>query len=207
MATGAAIGAGVLGAGASIYSANKQSSAMDRATSAQENMQRQAMERIAPYAEAGEEALSDLGRLARGEQDITDQGAYQQIMSEGQRAIESSAAAGGMLRSGPTLAQLPKASLQARDQVLGELRNLATMGANAASGQASQLNQIGQTQAQGIMGQGQVAAQMPGNVVSSGLGAASGAMNLYNASQGSLSGGMQARQPTSVAGNVPHGSM
>ena len=221
MATGAMVGAAVIGAGSSIYSANKQASAAEEAADTQAAAQRRAMELQLPFAKFGKEqmgeyeaSLDELGRLTRGEQDITQMGGYEQIMQEGQRAIESSAASRGMLGSGPTLAELPRASLQARDQVLGELRNLAGMrgqmvdlGARAAGAAGGFQAQAGQTQAQGILGQGQIRGAAPGQAVSAGLSSGMGAMRMYNMANQGGGGATTTNQPTSVAGNVPNESM
>ena len=148
----------------------EQTEEMRLAREQQQQMYDEAMDLQRPYIEAGERALSQVEGIATGETDLSQLSSYRSHMREGQRAIETSAVARGMGQSGPTLAELPKASLQARQAVLSELgavtqagQQAAGAGANItgqAAGQYGQMSQaIGQSQVQradaraaGIMG-------------------------------------------------------
>lgn len=116
MPIGAAVGlAGVAGAGAQIFSANKAAGVQQQATQnaaniAQENYQTTRSD-LAPYRDAGSSALSDLtNRLPFLTSPITmDQATleqtpgYQFTLTQGEKAVQNAAAARGLGSSGAAL--------------------------------------------------------------------------------------------------------
>lgn len=138
---------GLIGAFGAKKAADKQ---VAGAREAQANTERL----TAPYRAAGEKVLDPLTQLAlQGpETDLT--------RTEGFRQIQNSAAAGGKLHSGGTLAELVRYNNMLNEQNFGNrfnsLYSLATMGSNAATNQASQNSALitgaGNAQAAGYAG-------------------------------------------------------
>lgn len=141
-----------LGAIATIYNANQQSGAGRAAANAQVGASREAIaaqlamfDRLqqlqAPYQQAGTAALNQLVGLAGGvpaamQQFQTDPG-YQFRLSQGQRAVEQSAAARGGLNSGNTLRALTEYGQNVGSNEFGNywnrLAGLAGVGQTAAN--------------------------------------------------------------------------
>lgn len=163
-------GAAVVGAGASIYSANKaadgQEKAASNANATQKSMFNQQRKDHEPYRNAGNWAVgamkdSDFQRDFTASDFRADPG-YDFRMSEGQKALERSAAARGGLQSGGTLKALTKYSQgvasdeyqnaynrfnQDRDRRFGRLSGIAGLGqasaANSAAAAQNYANQYG----------------------------------------------------------------
>jgi len=162
----AVVGSSLISSSASKSAAKTQAAAADRASDAQERMFERQVELSTPYREAGELALNKLVPLATEytpfgmEQFQADPG-YAFRLSEGQKALERSAAARGGLLSGATGKALTRfgqemgsqeytnafnryqAERQAR---LNPLQSLTGMGQTAAQ----QIGQAGMQAAQGI---------------------------------------------------------
>lgn len=108
---GLALGGALLGANASKKSAKTQAAAADRATAAQERMYEQTRADQANARALGDSAINQLrqyltsGELTREFQpgDLTSEPGYQFGLQQGQRGLESSAAARGMGLSGAAL--------------------------------------------------------------------------------------------------------
>ena len=107
MAVGAIIGAGVLGAGATIYASQKAASAQEaaagQASDTQLRMYYQAREDLAPWTEAGKNALAQYQERALagpGEFTWEETPGYQFQVAQGTKALERGAAARGGLLSG-----------------------------------------------------------------------------------------------------------
>ena len=103
-------GASLIGAGASLIGSNEQANAANNATSVQEQEFQQQQANQAPYLQAGYGALSQLSGMAGQTPNFTAQDflnnqdpAYGFDLSQGQQAIERSAAASGafMISSSP----------------------------------------------------------------------------------------------------------
>lgn len=136
--------------------------------------QKQALERsiqqTQPFAQAGGSVLQDLVGAAQGGDSSVER-------SNIIRDVQNTAAAGGKLFSGGTVNELGRQlyGLQERDRSLkfNRLFNLATLGANAASGQAT-----------GILGTGQGVSETTqgiGNVLGAGkIGAANATRGTFN---------------------------
>lgn len=189
-----AIGAAaVIGAGASIYGANKAASAQKKAANiaAQTERDSQALIRsdLAPYREAGSSAVAtyaDLIGVNGPEKQAaafanfrTDPG-YQYSLDEGRRAIEGSAAARGGVLNGGTLKALERFGQGQADKQYGSyldrflnLTNVgqasaaqqANLGAASAARQGQYITDAGAAQAGGYLS----AAQGVNGAISNGL--------------------------------------
>jgi hypothetical protein len=138
-----AAAAALVGVGTSILSANSQSDAISKG-------QAQADARLAPFATGGTTAFNAEGDLtgingpaaattAMG--NFTASPGYQYQVSQGLRAVDNGAASKGLLRSGATLKAEQTLGTNLANQdftgYVGRLNSLATIGANAATGQAT----------------------------------------------------------------------
>lgn len=155
----ASIGGGLLQAGGSIYGAVQGAVAADRAADLSKRAYKQQQRNLAPYMQTGQMALQDLQDIyLTGEKDFTAAPGYDYRVSEGQKAIERSAAARGMLNSGATLRALQEygqnEATAEYDRNFGRLSQLAGFGAQAAP----QANQASQNLAINVGGAGMDAA-------------------------------------------------
>lgn len=161
--TGALIGSAVIGAGSSIIAGNKASKAQRRAADQQIAEQRRQYDQtradFAPYRETGYRALDSLAGLygvggasaqsggAAPQRDLSGFYAspgYQFRLSEGQKAIERSAASRGLLKSGASVKAIQRygegLAASEFDSYANRLASLAgvgqsSTGATAAAGQ------------------------------------------------------------------------
>lgn len=142
-AAAGAVASAAIGAVGSYVAADMQSSAIEKG-------QNQANARLAPYADAGSTAIGQQGDLlGLHGQEAADKAfgtfntspGYQFQLSEGLKAVDHGAAARGMLRSGAVLKaeQAYGNNLASSDfgTYYGRLNSLATIGGNAAAGQAT----------------------------------------------------------------------
>lgn len=178
------------GAAVAIGGAYMQSQAADkaskRAVSSQEAAQAQMRADLAPYAEAGTNALApqqallglsgpEAAQEAMG--DFQQSPGYQFQVDEGLRAVNSNASAAGMLGSGATMKALQARGQQLANQSFGEyygrLNALTTMGQNSAAGVGAAGNQSAAGIAQTQMSNGSAQASIYGNAAQ-GLGNAIG---------------------------------
>lgn len=169
--------AAVVGAGASMYSANQAEIAGREAQNQQEAMQQEAMDREyqmfqeslalqEPYREAGYQALAGLQALTdptmRAEQlaNYYASPEYQQMAQQAQQSTLSSQSATGRLRGGSSYAELEKIAPTLGQNYLtsqyNQLTGLANLGMGAASQGAAGYQSLGANQAQilGDIGQG-----------------------------------------------------
>lgn len=121
--------------GAEKKAAQAQVQAGDRAIAAQNTALETARGDLEPFRSAGGAALNPLiDFVSKGPESDLER-------TEGFTQIQNSAAAGGKLRSGGTLKELTRfnsmLNQRNRGQRFNELFNLATLGSNAASGQAT----------------------------------------------------------------------
>ncbi len=138
--------------GAEKKAAADQVAAGDRAIEEQRRARGEARGDLQPFRQAGEGILNFLS-------DFVGEGPETELeRTRGFRDIQSSAAAGGKLRSGGTLESLTGFNnmLNARNRRdrFSELFNLATLGANAASGQATATLRTGENISSTQIGQG-----------------------------------------------------
>ena len=142
--------AAVVGAGASIYAADKASSAQTKAANQAQTTEQKALEQIrgdlAPYREAGNTGLNYyqdfLGvngpaASASARNMFQTSPGYDFAVNEGQKAIEGSAAARGGLLSGGTLKALQDRRMGVANQEYGSYLDrflgLSSLGENAAA--------------------------------------------------------------------------
>jgi hypothetical protein len=165
---GALLGSALLGSSASRRAANAQVDASENAIAEQRRQFDAGMTALAPWREAGGQAIGQgLAMLQPGYDHTTSPG-YQFRFSEGQRAVESGGAARGMLMSGGTLKDLARfgqgvAADDFNDQfnrtmaIAGGGQQAATksasMGMQSANNIGSLMTQAGNARASGYMGQ------------------------------------------------------
>lgn len=143
----AAAAATVVGAGATIYSASQSGKAADKANQTQQRAQDQMQANLAPYMEAGTNALGPQQALlglqgpeaAKTAMDnFQSSPGYEYQVQQGMRGVNARAASQGMLNSGATLKALQDRgnSLAAQDfgTYYNRLAGLAGLGQNAAAG-------------------------------------------------------------------------
>lgn len=190
----AVVAAAAVGAGASIYGANKaadaQKKAAAQATAADEKKFQQIRSDLAPYRDTGTSALAryadSLGLNGVDAQNAfrdnfrTDPG-YQFAFDEGMRAIQGSAAARGGVLNGGTLRALQRTGQGMADQQYGSYLDrfgyLANMGQNAAA-------QTGQFANASSARQGQYA-------LDAGAARAGGYLSAAQGVNGAISNGLQ----------------
>lgn len=158
-------GAGLLGG--TIYSANKQADAardaarlqqeatqagiasqermLERQIRAAQEAQQQARQDLQPFAQAGAQGIDQLNQLVTNPQAqaeyITNNPFYQSLAQDAQQRLFANQAARGKLGSGGTAEALQNSLVllgqDLLNQSIGQRQNLATLGANAAAGQAT----------------------------------------------------------------------
>lgn len=109
----------------------------------------QAYEALSPFREAGAAQLGGLSQLISDPQAqlryVQENPFFQALAEQSRQATLSGQAAGGKLGTGGTLAELEKRRLllgtELVGQNIGQRMNLATLGANAAAGQATATQQ------------------------------------------------------------------
>ena len=159
-------GSALVGAGASIFGANKAADSQKKASKKAAKLQKQALaQQLAltkPYVEAGKNALPEYLKLAPYEdfgmkQFEADPG-YNFRMAEGMKGLERSAAARGLLQSGGTLKGIQQYGqnlasaeydnafsryLSQREASMEPYRYLTGLGQAAAAGQAANIGSSG----------------------------------------------------------------
>jgi len=187
ISAGASILGGVLGRNDANDAADAQKDAAKTAAASQERMFERSLDFREPYRNAGIPAIQSLSNilgLTPGTEaynreamaDFRRNPAYRFAFKEGQRALDSSAAARGMLYSGPQAEALTKLGNNLGNQqienYMARLFALAGIGGNAASGAASDAMQTGTQQANYDLAGGEAKASGiigGGNVFNAGL--------------------------------------
>jgi hypothetical protein len=181
IAGGASILGGILG-GKGAKKAAKAQVELDReALGLQHDMFEEGRADLAPWRNAGGQAIGQGLAMLQPGYDYTASPGYQFRFNEGQRAVDSSAAAKGMLMSGGTLKDLTRfgqgvAAADFNDQfnrlmsVSSGGQQAATstagLGQNYANSASGILNNIGQAKASGYAGQNQAIQGTLGNLAS-----------------------------------------
>ena len=164
----ASIGSSLIGSSAAKSAANTQADAANRAADLQNQQYQQSRADAAPWREAGGQAIGQLSDMLKPGYDYTTSPGYQFRFGEGQRAVESSAAAKGLLMSGGTLKDLTRfgqgigaadftdqfnrtASVAAGGQQVNA--NLGSLGAAMAGNAGNAMMSAGQARASGYIGQ------------------------------------------------------
>jgi hypothetical protein len=135
----------VVGAGSALLqnrAANKATAAANRASNQANALQTQIYDQarsdLAPYQQAGTNALTGLNALAAGDYSgFNESPDYKFALQQGLQAVDRSAAARGSMYSGGNLVDLNNYAQGAASQNLGNYRNslmnLANMGASSSS--------------------------------------------------------------------------
>lgn len=189
-------GAALIGGAASLIGSSNQASAANNATGVQEQEFQQQEADQAPYRQAGYGALSELSGMAGTTPSFTQQDflnnqdpAYGFDLSQGQQAIERSAAASGGLASGGTLKSL---TTYAQGQASNEYQNAYNRYMN---NQNTQFNRLASVAGLGQTANGQLneagtamAGQVGNNMMGAANAGAAGTVGVANAVSGGVSG-------------------
>jgi hypothetical protein len=179
---------GILNSQASETAANTQADATTNASNIQLQMYEEGRADTAPWREAGEAALNTLvEKVNAGPGDYTKSPGYDFRTSEGQKAIERSAAAKGGLISGATEKALTK---YGQDYATNDYQNYLANYYNSLTPYQS-LSGVGQTTASQNAVQGnQVASSVGQNTIAAGNAQATGTINQANSTTGAINSGI-----------------
>lgn len=189
MPVGAIVGGSLASAGIGYLGSQQAAKAQTSALNKQLSYQQQ---QAAPYTAAGKGAIASLAELygidpttgARTGQPFNEESLaafrnapdYQFGLREGQRALEFSNAAKGMLKSGNNLRDLVTYGTDYASSKFGNyfnhLAQMANLGANSGQGVATTLGQLGEAKASGIVG--------GANALTSAIGSGANNYLLYN---------------------------
>lgn len=127
----------VLSSVLNLFGANKEADANTNAENMQMQQFQQTQQNLAPYRQAGSDALMGMQQLSANPNSITSNPAYQFRLQQGENAINASAAARGGYFSGATGQALQnygqgEASQEYENQY-NRLASLASLGQNAAT--------------------------------------------------------------------------
>jgi hypothetical protein len=164
----ATLGSTLLGASGAKKAANAQVQSTQQATEEQRRQFDLTRADMAPWQQAGGQAIGSLAAMLQPGYDHTTSPGYQFRFNEGQRAVESGGAARGQLMSGGTLKDLARfgqgiaaddfnqqfnrtASVAAGGQQANT--TLGQLGANAATNIGNNFMQAGNARASGYAGQ------------------------------------------------------
>lgn len=191
MIPAAIIGSSLLGSSASRSAASTQAAASDRAAELQKEMFERQVQLSEPWRKAGEQALNKLIPLTDyqtfGMSQFQADPGYAFRLSEGQKALERSAAARGGLLSGGTGKALTRYGQEMGSQEYQNAFNRYQAERQARLGPLQSLAGVGQTTAQQLGAAGQTMASNVGEAIGAGAQArASGYMGAANAIGGGL---------------------
>ena len=198
----AIIGSAILGAASSRSAAKTQAGAAQQAADIQRSQFEQTREDQAPYRQAGYNALAEMQRTAGnvpgafkfGAGDYQADPGYAFRLSEGQKALDRSAAARGGLISGSALKAATRFGQDMGSQEYQSAYNRALTGYNTGVASENQLYNrqaglagIGQTSANLVNQAGQNYATNAGNLMTgAGAAQAAGQVGMANAFTGNL---------------------
>jgi hypothetical protein len=202
MIPAAILGSSLFGSRAASKAADTQAAAADRAAELQQQQYEQTRADQAPYREAGYNALAQMQRTAGnvpgafkfGAGDYQADPGYAFRLSEGQKALDRSAAARGGLISGGALKAAQRFGQEMGSQEFGNAYNRALTGYNTGVASENQLYNrqaglagIGQTSANLVGQAGQNYATNVGNLMTgAGAAQAAGQVGVANAITGGL---------------------
>jgi hypothetical protein len=165
---GAGIGSALLGARGAKKAANAQVASTEQATAEQRRQFDLTRADFAPWQQAGASAIGSLSDMLKPGYDHTTSPGYQFRFNEGQRAVESGAAAAGGLFRGGTLKDLVRFGQGVASDDFNQQFNrtasvaqggqqanttLGQLGANAATNIGNNFMQAGNARASGYAGQ------------------------------------------------------
>jgi hypothetical protein len=192
MLPAAIIGSSLLGGSSARRAASTQAAAADRAADVQREIFERQVELGRPYREAGEQALNKLIPLATeytpfGMQQFQADPGYAFRLSEGQKALERSAAARGGLMGGATGKALARFGQEMGSQEYQNAFNRYQAERQARLNPLQSLAGVGQTAAQNLAGQaGQFGSNLAETIGAGAQARASGYMGAANAITGGL---------------------
>jgi hypothetical protein len=217
-------GAGILGAGASIYGASKAASAQEnaanQATAVQREMYNQQRADLAPYTEAGTEGLNALRSYlgVGGDTSAANYGGFNQRfgmdqftadpgyafrLSEGMKGLNANAAARGGLISGGALKAATNYGQQAGSQEYTNAFNRFMQQKEAERSGYSDLTRVGQAAAAGTAAAaGQYGTAAAQNINNAGQAQASGYVGMTNAINQGLSQGISQYQTNALINSI-----
>lgn len=188
----AVVGSALIGSSASKSAAKTQAAAAEQAGEQQRAIFERQVELSAPYRAAGEVALNKLVPLATeytpfGMAQFQADPGYAFRLSEGQKALERSAAARGNLLSGGTGKALTRYGQEMGSQEYTNAFNRYQAERQARLNPLQSLAGVGQTSTQQLAGQaGQLGAGLAESIGAAGQARASGYMGSANAIAGGL---------------------
>lgn len=173
-----AAGTTAVSVGTSLLGGHSQRSAQRKALQAQEAAYGRQQSIMAPYSNAGTQALNGLAALSAGNYSGFESSPdYRYAKQEATSAVDNNAAARGMLYSGAHSVDLARKISGIASQNLGNYRsslmNMAQMGQSAAGGMASAAGQFGSAAADNALAAGDTKAQTIG-AIGSGLASLGG---------------------------------
>lgn len=188
---GAVVGSSLIGASAASSAAGTQAGAMDRAAQLQYQQYQDTVARQKPFYDVGVNALPELVQASKYTPFTMDQfkadPGYAFRLSEGQKALERSAAARGGLLSGGTGKALQRFGQEMGSQEYTNAFNRYQAERTARLAPLQALTGMGQTTAQQVSNAGQTMASNVGEAIGSGAAArASGYVGAANALTGGL---------------------
>ncbi len=188
----AVVGSALIGSRASSKAASAQAEAARESGDVQREIFERQVELSQPYRAAGEQALNKLIPLATeytpfGMQQFQADPGYAFRLSEGQKALERSAAARGNLLSGATGKALTRYGQEMGSQEYMNAFNRYQAERQARLNPLQSLAGVGQTSTQQLAGQaGQLGAGLAESIGAAGQARASGYMGTANAITGGL---------------------
>jgi len=188
----AVVGSALIGSRSSSRAAETQAAAAEQAGEQQRAIFERQVELSAPYRAAGEVALNKLVPLATeytpfGMAQFQADPGYAFRLSEGQKALERSAAARGGLLSGATGKALTRFGQEMGSQEYTNAFNRYQAERQARLNPLQSLAGVGQTSTQQLAGQaGQLGAGLAESIGAAGQARASGYMGMANAIGGGL---------------------
>ena len=220
-------GAGILGAGASIYgssqAAKAQKDAANQANATQLQMYNQQREDLAPYSEAGTEGLNALRSYlgVGGDTSAANYGGFNQRfgmdqftadpgyafrLSEGMKGLNANAASRGGLISGAALKAATNYGQQAGSQEYTNAFNRFMQQKEAERSGYSDLTRVGQAAAAGTAAAaGQYGTAAATNLANAGQAQASGYVGMTNAINQGLGQGISQYQTNSLINSMQKG--
>jgi hypothetical protein len=187
----AIVGSSLIGANAANRAGNQQAAASDRAAELQNQQYQENVKRQQPFYQAGVNALPELVNASKytnfGMNQFQADPGYAFRLSEGQKALERSAAARGGLLSGGTGKALTRFGQEMGSQEYTNAFNRYQAERQARLGPLQTLTGMGQTTAQQVGQAGQTMATNVGNdITNSAAARASGYVGGANALTGGL---------------------
>ncbi len=202
----ASIGSGLIGSSAAKNAANAQSAAIGQGIGAIQQQAQIGRGDLAPWRTGGAQAFGQLSDMLQPGYDYTKSPGYQFRFNEGQRAVEGSAAAKGLLMSGGNLKDLTRygqgfaandfqdsfnRAATVSNQGLSAAQGGALLGANAANSIADLYGQQGNAKASGYAGSANAWNNTLGGLASLASGYGGGGLGGFNQSA-AIAGGQNA---------------